>query len=133
MERPINLCCPRSKVKAKIEYLAITFVLFGVHTSNLSHIVAYGKANKSLMFKVKGQGQGHLKYQNNILAITLVLFAMKTSNLSHIVAYGKANTFLTSKVKDQGQGLTKFQKNVFLTLYMTLTFDLGCQNLFAFP
>ena len=52
-------------VKVKRKFLATTFVLFGVQTSNLSHIVAYGKANRSLMSKVKAQG--YVKSQNNIL------------------------------------------------------------------
>ena len=35
-----------------------------MQTSKLSHTVAYGKANKFLMSKAKGQG--HIKGQNNI-------------------------------------------------------------------
>ena len=37
-----------------------------VQTFNLSDIVAYGKANQFLTFKVKGEGQGRIKGQNNI-------------------------------------------------------------------
>ena len=39
---------------------------YGLETSNLSHIVACGKANKFLTSKFKGEGQGHVKGQNNI-------------------------------------------------------------------
>ena len=80
-------------------------------TSNLSHIVAYGKANTFLTSKVKGEGQGLAKGQNNVLAITFVLFIVQTSNLSHIVAYEYANKFLMSKVK--GQGHIKGQNYIF--------------------
>ena len=44
----------------------ISLVLFVVQTSKLSHIVAYGKANKFLTSNVKGEGQGHMKGQNNL-------------------------------------------------------------------
>ena len=71
--------------------LALTLVLFVEQTSNLSHIVAYAKENKFLTSKVKGEGQGHVKGQNNIFGHNLVLFVIYTSNLSHIVAYEKGN------------------------------------------
>ena len=74
-----------------------------MQTSNLSHIVGYGKTNKFLTSKVKGEGQGNIKGQNNILAITFFLFGVLTSTLSHIVGYGKANISLMSKVKGQGE------------------------------
>ena len=35
-------------------------------TAKLSHIVAYGKANKCLTSKVEDEGQGQVKGQNNI-------------------------------------------------------------------
>ena len=38
----------------KITSLAITFLLFVVQSSNLSHIVAYGKADKFVASTVKG-------------------------------------------------------------------------------
>ena len=49
--------------KVNITFLVITFVLFVVQTSNLSHIVAFGKANKFVASKVKGHS--HMKGQNN--------------------------------------------------------------------
>ena len=42
------------------------WVLFVVQTSDLSHIVAYGKANKFFTFKFKDEGQGQVKGKNNI-------------------------------------------------------------------
>ena len=107
MERPINLWCPRSKVKVKLKFLAITFVLFGVHTSNLSHIVAYGKANKSLMSKVKGQGQNKI-FGHNFCSAWCTYF-----QLVSYCSLWKANRFLTSKVKDEGQGHVKGQNKIF--------------------
>ena len=106
MQRPINLWCSRSKVKVKRSFLAITFVLFGMQTSYLPHIVVYGKAKN---FDIQGQneGQGHIKGQNIIWPITFFLFVVQASNLSHVVAYGKANKSLLFKVKGQGQ------KNIF--------------------
>ena len=52
--------------KVRITFLAISLVLFVVQTSNLSHCVAYGKTNKFLTFKVKGECRGYVKGQNNI-------------------------------------------------------------------
>ena len=68
MKLPFNFLEIKVKVmqKVKIIFLAITFVLFVIQTSNLSHIVAYGKANKFLTSKVKDEGQGQGKGQNNI-------------------------------------------------------------------
>ena len=77
--------------KVKITFLAITLFLFVVQTSNLSHVVAYGKVNKFLTSNFKGEGQGHVKGQNNIFSETFLLIVVHTSNLSHVVAYGKTN------------------------------------------
>ena len=73
-----------------------------MQTSHLSYRVAYRKGNKFLTSKVKGEGQGHVKGQNNIFSHNVFLFVVQTCNFSHTVAYGKANKFLTSKVKGQG-------------------------------
>ena len=78
--------------KVKIIFLAITFVLFVIQTSNLSHTVAHGKVSKFVTFKVKGHC--HIKGQNNNFSPNFVLFVIQTSNLSHAVAYGKANKIL---------------------------------------
>ena len=47
--------------KVKITFLAINLLLFVIQTSSLSHTVAYGKVNRFLTSKVKGQNNifGH--------------------------------------------------------------------------
>ena len=79
----------------------------------MSHIVAYGEANTFLTSKVKGEGQGHVKGQNNIFGHNFCFIWHTDFQLISYCTLWKGQKFLTSKVKVKGQGHIKGQNKFF--------------------
>ena len=89
-----------------------------MQTSNLSHIVAYGKAYNFLTSKVKDEGQGQVKGQNNLFDHNFGSICHRDFQLVSFCSLWKDQKFLTSKVKDEGQGHVKGQNNILAIIFV---------------